>query len=416
MVFDYVFAVRQRADIPSIVRSLLRGIIYIGLFLFLLPRLFSWHDVAGLLTSSAIVSIILGLALQETLGNLFAGVAMQMSRPYLTGHWVKIGAYEGTVERADWRSMTIRTFRGDQVSFPHSFLAKMEIHNYSFPSRLHACEVQVGVHYRHPPAMVKALLIRCAQETVGVYADPQPTALLLSYHDSAVLYGVYFWIDDFGQHRHIESDLLTRIWYQFKREQIEIPYPTREFYLRPTEVSVDVVAERTRLLRRIEFLSVLVGQQQKTLAQRLSTQLFTQGETICRQGERGETFYLIKRGLVEVTAHDEHGHTAFVRTMETGEFFGEISLLTGEPRSATVTALDETEVLVICKEDMRCMLKANDTLAAHMSEVLSSRQDYLDKQLASLMQQELVNGQSRAEGGESIRREILDRILNFFSY
>src|SRR5581483_12021086 len=153
-VFDYLFAERRHAPVPQIVQSLLRSIVYILLFLFLLPQLFAWRDIAGLITSSAILSIILGLALQETLGNLFAGIGMQISRPYLTGHWVKLGPHEGSVERADWRSVTILTRQGDYVSFPHSMVAKMEIHNYSFPMRLHACEVQVGVHYQHPPSTV----------------------------------------------------------------------------------------------------------------------------------------------------------------------------------------------------------------------------------------------------------------------
>src|SRR4030095_12830983 len=143
------------------------GIVYTALFFFLLPHFFAWQNVAGLVTSSAIVSLILCLALPATLGNLFAGITMQVSRPYLTGHWIKIGAYEGKVERADWRSVTLQTLDGDQVSFPHSLLAKMEIRNYSSPSSLHACETQVSVHYRHPPSTVEGILIRCALETSG---------------------------------------------------------------------------------------------------------------------------------------------------------------------------------------------------------------------------------------------------------
>lgn len=183
LLFDYLFALRRKTDVPPILRSLARSVVYMSVALLLLPRVLVWHDFVGLLTSSAIVSIILGLALQETLGNLFAGIAMQIARPYLTGHWIKMGAYEGMVERADWRSMTLRTLRGDQVSFPHSLVAKMEIHNYSFPSLLHACTVEVGTHYRHPPAAVKALLVRCAQETPGVLASPPPVALLRAYQD-----------------------------------------------------------------------------------------------------------------------------------------------------------------------------------------------------------------------------------------
>lgn len=375
-----------------------------------------WRDIAGLLTSSAIVSIILGLALQETLGNLFAGIAMQMARPYLTGHWVKVGSYEGVVERADWRSMTLRTLRGDQVSFPHSLVAKMEIHNYSFPSPLHACTVEVGVHYRHPPAVVKTLLMRCARETPGVLTTPTPVALLRAYQDSAILYAVFFWIDDFSQHTRIESEVLTRIWYQFKRAKIQIPYPIREVYARDEAPAADPIEAVLALLGKIEFLQILNDAQRRELARRLETQLFTAREIICRQGELGEQFYIIKNGAVEVTAHNDHGQTAVVRTMGPGDFFGEISLLTGEPRSATVTALEDAEMLVMNKEDMRCMLGQNSKLAAHVSDVLARRQDYLVQQWTQHEGPPRQTDTSQDHQVESLRQELLGKIIAFFSY
>jgi small-conductance mechanosensitive channel len=416
LLFDYLFAIRRKADVPPILRSLARTIVYIGVGLFLLPRVLMWNDIVGLLTSSAIVSIILGLALQETLGNLFAGIAMQIARPYLTGHWIKMGSYEGVVERADWRSMTVRTLRGDQVSFPHSLVAKMEIHNYSFPSLLHACTVEVGAHYRHPPATVKALLVRCAQETPGVLATPLPVALLRAYQDFAILYAVTFWIDDFSQHTRIESEVLTHIWYQFKRAKIQIPYPIQEVHPRNEQPVTNSLEDTLSLLRKIGFLQILSDAQRRELAQRLETSLFTARETICRQGELGEQFYIIKSGRVEVTAHNEHGQSTVVRTMGPGDFFGEISLLTGEPRSATVTALEDAEMLVINKEDMRCMLEQNRELAAYVSDVLARRQDYLVQQWTQPEGSARPSDGSQEKHVASLRQEILEKIVAFFSY
>lgn len=416
LFFDYLLTIQRKADVPPILRSLARSIVYISVGLFLLPRVLMWHDIVGLLTSSAIVSIILGLALQETLGNLFAGIAMQIARPYLSGHWIKMGSYEGVVERADWRSMTMRTLRGDQVSFPHSLVAKMEIHNYSFPSLLHACTVEVGAHYRHSPATVKALLVRCAQETAGVLATPLPVAILRAYQDSAVLYAVTFWIDDFSQHVRIESDVLTHVWYQFKRANIQIPYPIREVYTHDEKPLTHPIEETVALLRKIEFLQILTEAQQRELAQRLTMQLFTKREVICRQGEVGEQFYIIKSGAVEVTVRSEYGQPTVIRTMGAGDFFGEISLLTGEPRSATVTALDEAEMLVINKADMRCMLEKNHQLAAYVSDVLARRQEYHGEQLtqgAGLLPQ---SDGTQERHVASLRQEIFEKIAAFFSY
>jgi small-conductance mechanosensitive channel/CRP-like cAMP-binding protein len=416
LVFDYLFVVRRRIDVPQILRSLARGIVYVLLFFFFFPRIFGWQDVAGLLTSSAIVSIIIGLALQETLGNLFAGIAMQMSRPYAAGQWVKIGTYEGIVERADWRSMTMRTLYGDRISFPHSLLAKMEIHNYSLPSPLHARTVQVGVHYRHPPSKVEEILLYCARGTPGVCAQPLPEVWLSAYQDFAILYTVKFWIEDFARYPAIESEVMRRVWYHFKREKIQIPFPIREVYHHAGDTAADTRSDDARILKEIEFLQVLTDDQLQTLAERLDTQVFTRGEVICRQGEPGETFHIIKKGQIEVAAHDGQGGMTFKRTIGPGEFFGEISLMTGEPRNATVTAVEETAVLTIGKEDMRHLLEENSRLADHISHVLVLRLQQLEEQRllhAQSVSQTVVAQERRAE---SLRREFLARMRKFFSY
>lgn len=417
VIFDYFFAVRRKTEVPQILRSLSRGVVYGSLILIFLPHLLGLRDIAGLLTSSAIVSIILGLALQETLGNLFAGIGMQMSRPYKVGDWVKISTYKGVVERADWRAVTIATLYGEQVSFPHSFLAKLEIQNYSLPTTLHAHEVQVSVHYRHPPYQVEAILLRCVQETDGVRAYPAPLVRLTAYQDFAVQYTVKFWIDDFARHPDIASNLLKRVWYQFKREDLQVPYPIRDVYHHKGDVAVDKVTDVLPMLRGIEFLKVLTEEQLRELALRLHTKIFARGEVVTRQGERGESFYIIKSGKVLVSARDEEGRTTFMRDMTGGEFFGEISLLTGAPRSATVTIIEDAELLVVGKEDMRCMLEENDRLAEHMSQVLALRQQQLEEQrLRKLEQVSQANAQQAANGVETLRSEFLSRILQFFSY
>jgi len=416
LVFDYLLAIRRHTMVPVIVRSLTRGIVYTALFFFFLPHFFAWRNVAGLITSSAIVSLILGLALQETLGNLFAGITMQISRPYQTGHWIKIGAYEGQVERADWRSMTLRTLEGDQVSFPHSLLAKMEIRNYSFPSTLHACETQVSVHYRHPPSTVETILTRCALETPGVRAQPSPEVRLTAYQDFAILYTIQFWIDDFARYQDIESDVLKRIWYLFRRESIEIPYPIRELHRREERRKDAAAADHVQLLQRIEFLAALNDEQRSLLAQRLAPQLFARGEIIFRQGDPGNTFHIIKHGQVEATVQSSDGHTIHGRVMKAGDYFGEVSLLTGEPRSATIRAAEDTEVLTMGKEDMRRLLETNSQLAEHVSRTLTQRQQIIREQWILPEQPEGHNGAIQEHHAESLRRELLGRIVRFFSY
>jgi len=239
---------------------------------------------------------------------------------------------------------------------------------------------------------------------------------LSAYQDFTILYTVKFWIDDFAHYPTIESQVLKRVWYHFKREKIEIPFPIREIYHHGEEAAGVTLTEDVHRLKDIEFLQVLSDEQLSELAQRLGRQIFAPGETICRQGEPGETFYIIKDGQIEVSTADGQGRSVPIRKMAAGDFFGEMSLLTGEPRSATVTALKETDVLVMNKEDMRCMLEENSQLAEHISGVLALRQQQLYEHQTLRTRPETQNSEAPEYRVESLRREFLARIRSFFSY
>jgi CRP-like cAMP-binding protein len=239
---------------------------------------------------------------------------------------------------------------------------------------------------------------------------------LSAYQDFAILYTVKFWIEDFARYHRIESDVFKAIWYRFRRDKIQIPFPIREIYHHGEAAEPDTLADNVHWLKDIEFLQILSDEQLRELADGLETQVFAPGESICRQGEAGETFYIIKNGQVEVSMQNGQGGATPIRTVGTGDFFGEMSLLTGDPRSATVTALQETEVLVMDKEDMRRMLKANGRLAEHISQVLAVRQQQLYEHHALRAQFEAQNAEAQKRQVESLRSEFSVRIRSFFSY
>ncbi|HXG19076.1 MAG TPA: cyclic nucleotide-binding domain-containing protein [Methylomirabilota bacterium] len=270
---------------------------------------------------------------------------------------------------------------------------------------------------RHPPYQVEEILLRCTQETSGACAYPAPLVRLTMYQEFSVLYTVKFWIDDFARHNDIASDLLKKVWYHFKRADIQIPYPIRDVYHHKGSQFADAVVETVPMLRGIEFLKVLTEEQLRELARRLRTAIFARGETICRQGEQGDTFYIIKTGKVMVAGRDEAGRTTLLRDMGGGEFFGEISLLTGEPRSATVTAVEDSQLLVVEKDDMRCMLEENSHLAEHISQVFALRQQQNEEQRQRTVEpSSQTNGAQQEKRVESLRREFMTRIVKFFPY
>lgn len=415
LLFDYFLPRLNREETLPIYRQLLTG----GFYCVLVFLVFGWVykvNIANILTTSAIISIVIGLALQDTLGNLFAGLAQNFSKSYQVGDWVKFGDYEGKVVRIDWRSVSILTGDDNIAIFPNSNIAKRELLNYSNPTTVHLRSLTLSAHYRHSPHKIRQALSEILQTTQGIVKDPSPRVRLLEYTDHAVKYKMVYWIDDFPQSSAIASDIMEKVWYKFKREGISMPYPIREIYhLRPDrEITIE---ERVALLKNIDFIENLSQDELEYLAGRLKIQSYCDGELIFGQGEDGDSFYIVKEGEVLVTAVNERGERYLEKVMKAGSFFGEISLLTGDQRSATITAINDVELFTMGKEDLRYILKSNPQVDEILSAALARRQK------ASMTEKARLDESCSEECSESAEHEMrslteqfLKKIRYFFSY
>ncbi len=188
---------------------------------------------AGLVTGSAITSLVIGLALQPILGNIFAGVVIGLEKPYRINDWIKIGDAEGRVVSISWRTTQLRTRESDNLIIPNSKMADDRILNYYYPHPMHLEKVVVGVHYKTPPYRVKQALLAAASEVSGVLEKPTPDVYVLAFDESAINYELRVWIEDIGQRPRITSDIRGRIWEEFARRGIVIPFPIRTLELAP---------------------------------------------------------------------------------------------------------------------------------------------------------------------------------------
>jgi small-conductance mechanosensitive channel len=415
LLFDYFLPIVKREETLPIYRQLLTGAFYCVLVFLVFGWVFR-INVAHILTTSAIISIVIGLALQDTLGNLFSGLAQNFSRSYQVGDWVRLGDYEGKVIRIDWRSVTILNVDDNIVIFPHSTLAKRELLNYSNPTPVHLRTLVISAHFRHSPHKIKLALGEILQTTQCVLKDPAPRVRLVDYSDHAVKYKIVYWIDDFPQNAAIASEIMEKVWYKFKREGIQIPFPIREVYhLKPDrEISIE---ERVALLKNIDFIENLSYDELEYLASRLKIQSYCDGELIFEQGEDGDSFYLVKDGEVLVTAVNERGERYLERVMKPGSFFGEISLLTGDRRSATITAINDVELFTMGKEDFRYILKSNPKVDEIISSALAKRQKASMAQKARLDETCSEECEETSEHEmRSLTDQFLKKIRYFFSY
>lgn len=420
VIFDYYFPEVRRVTVPSLFRVLTRSILYTVLVLLVLGLVFH-QDLSTLLVGSTAVSVILGFALQETLGNFFAGLALGVSKPYNLGDFIEVIKLTGRVEKIDWRSTALRTTTGDYTVLPNSVLAKETIINFSAPTTLHARLIDVGAHYRHPPNEVRRVLLEAAYSVEDVQEDPLPDVWLMDFAASSVNYRLRFWMCDYGRRWEIDSRVREAIWYHFHRAGIEIPFPMQNVIHHRPAAPRDTEGEVRALLDLVDFLRALQPKELQILVDRAKIQLYAQGERIFEQGEPGDEFHILKSGRVRVSARNPQGEVFLSKELLPGNFFGEMALLTGEPRSATVEAIVDSELLTLDKQALRELLRTNPDADRLISEALARRQLTTIRAREELeSEKQRSSNESAAAGGtqlfEQLSEQFLRRIRDFFSY
>src|SRR5262245_2855851 len=370
--FDLVLG-RAAIRVPSIVRDLLQALALFLALLILLRR--SGVDLVSLVTTSAVLTAVIGFALQSTIANIFAGVALQVDDSIRIGEWILIGEREGRIIEIRWRSTLLLARDGSTVIVPNSELVSGKVINLSKPPGQHRLEFDVGFHYRHPPAEVHRVLLAAARVAPGVLVDPSPDCLTTAFGDSAVLYTLRFWTSDFRREPNTRSSVRTRVWYAAHRAGLEIPYPTRTLLggSQPAPAE-DELADRAQAVARVAVFSCLDETDRATLAAAMRPALFTEGEEIIREGDPGDSLFIIQRGHVEVLSGDGRRDVA---RLGPGDVFGEMSLMTGDRRNATCLAVSDVASWVIDHRPVRRLLETRPRLAEEIAPLLARRQQEL---------------------------------------
>ena len=207
-------------------------------------------------TLSGVVSLVVGLALQDTLGNLFAGLAINLDPPFRIGDWVLIEGDSGEIVEITWRATKLRTTRDEFIILPNNVVAKAKVINYLMPTPTYAHSVFVGVTYEAPPMDVGKALLSCATEMRAISRDPRPQVFLRDFADSAMTYELRVWITGYGEANAILSELRSRIWYRFQQLGIEIPWPIRHVYMRDGSARGHAdLTDRTSILGAVDLFA-----------------------------------------------------------------------------------------------------------------------------------------------------------------
>jgi CRP-like cAMP-binding protein len=330
-----------------------------------------------LLTTTAVGAVVIGFALQDTLGNLFAGLAIQIEKPFRVGHWVQFGEREGQVQEITWRATKLRTKDGQFLIVPNSVISKEPVLNYSEPTIPTCIEVEVGASYGVAPNEVKRAMHEAMANSPHVMKAPEPQVEIKGFNASAVDYVARFWIEDYAVDRIARDQVRSNLWYTFRRRNIEIPYPIQIQYDRVEEPirTGRHIAGAAEYLSAVELFRPLGPEARIALARSADEHLFAAGEAIVRQDAAGDSMFVLMKGGASVVLEPSGQQVAVIPA---GGVFGEMSMLTGDRRTATVRAIDDVVVLEISAKDFRELALANPGLLEHVSTIMGDRRTGLD--------------------------------------
>ena len=399
---------RHRAHVPKITRDLVLLVAYSVAFLVVL-RVRGGVNLVGLITTSAVLTAVVGLAAQNFLGNIFSSLTIQIEQPFRIGDWIEYNSSVGRVVSIGWQTTHIKTFEDELVIIPNLDVAKAVVKNHSRPTIRHAMKIEVGVEYGAAPGRVRdALLAVCRQEP-RVLADPPPQVRVTNYGDFAITYQTRFFYNDFGISPVLRADMMNSLWYALRRAGIRIPFPIRDIQHRHIERRHEgdeakrLRSEALDHLGSIPVLAPLPNEALTSISDGVEIEFYGDGEIIVHQGDSGDTLYLIRDGACDVEVKAGSQPSTVVARLAPPAFFGEMSLLTGEPRSATVRARGEVSVFAISKSTFAAVLAAHPEISEQLAAALAARQAETSG----------VVGRLREEDDRQASR-ILVRIKTFF--
>jgi small-conductance mechanosensitive channel/CRP-like cAMP-binding protein len=367
-----------RADrLPERFPTIVQDAIVIVLFTFAATVLLQ----EKIFAATAASAVVVGFALQDTLGNLFAGLAIQIERPFSVGHWVQIANVDGIVSEINWRATKVRTRAGNFVVVPNSKLADDIIINYSEPTPESRIEIDVGVAYDASPNNVKAVMLDAIRDEPLVSRNREPEVLMVDFAASSITYRLHVWSTDFAAAERLPDRVRSAIYYAFRRNRIEIPYPIQVEYSRqdsPVSAHIDETSVAT--LRAVPIFASLSPEEHTALAAAAAGGLYSAGTKIVRQGDAGASMFVVVRGEVAVTIEPNDQEVARIGA---GGFFGEMSLLTGTPRNATVVARTDTDLVEIRSEAFRRFVLANPSAVEDIGVAVANRRAELEQRRAS---------------------------------
>lgn len=367
VVERFVWAVfaRHGIQVPKLLVDVVRAVVAAFAIFGMVSAMFE-ETITGLITASGVFGVVMGFALQSTLADLFSGIALNLQRPYRIGDWIQLDANTiGEVMEMNWRATHLRTPAGNIVVMPNGKLAAAQVTNFSAPTPRHRVQLAFALDARVHPELACRALACAALKPRAVLADPAPHARIKTFRDKSIEYELSFWIDEFTGTDGAVDEVSQSAWVALDVLGFG-PWIADPGAWDPSAIA-------RRLVAAVDLFAHLAPELRARIASALRPHVLAPGEVLMHAGEAGSSVFIVETGVLEVAldmAGDERRPAA---RLGTGDLVGEMSLLTGEPRTATVTAAAETRVLELSHAAMSQVLADNPEIAEDLSRLMARR-------------------------------------------
>jgi CRP-like cAMP-binding protein len=363
--------------------------------------------VKGLLATSGALAVIIGLALQSSLGDVFSGIVLNIERPYRVGDWIILDdSLQGKVIETNWRATRILTVNQDVAIIPNSVIAKSKLVNCSTPTKNHGTSIRVKLAPSLTPAAGRNLLKEVLLSSTHVLQTPEPTVTIKDLSAEMIDFELSYSVADVSIVDSAQNEVFDRV---FRAAAAA----GADFSPRLSVLAKNIAAEHKgesgvpqRLLSRISIFSTLTDEEKATIAATMQRKEYKPGEMIAKAGTVLNALCIVSYGAL-VGSVEEKGRRIELTRLAPGDYFGEVGLLTGEPLSGDLTALTRVVIYEIAKDALAPLLKARPSMAEELSESLASRQ---------LAQRTVLDNRDEAEPQQSgLAQRVASNIRRLFA-
>jgi small-conductance mechanosensitive channel len=369
--------IRKTAIESKLVSDIIAASTYVCSALAMLGFVFGL-PLQGLVATSGIIAIVLGLALQSTLGDVFSGISLSIEKPYRIGDEILLeGGAEGEVIEMNWRATHLRNGANDVVVIPNSTIAKLRIQNHSAGNRRYSGSLTVIVDYRNEPELTLEILKQVALTCPSILEHPAPSVAATEIRGDRITYTVYFSTISIASAGEARSEFITQLYKRARPAAVPAALSESNAARVWTDSCPIFLFQEHELLNHLPFLEPLSDAEKAKLNTKMIRRHFQAGDQLLKQGVAINSAHFVFSGIVQVTRQVEDGRVLNMRKLGPGDTFGDISLLIAMQSVGNFTALTSGLLLQLNAEDLKPILESRPELMEYLSFSASKVQQFV---------------------------------------